>query len=296
MGLTECRLCPRRCGVDRSSRTGYCGVGDQVQLARAALHFWEEPCISGQRGSGTVFFSGCALKCVFCQNYQLSAEHFGKEVSIQRLAEIFLELQAQGAHNINLVTGGHFVPQIVQALMLVKNELKIPVVYNSSGYETVETLQQLRGWVDIYLPDLKYCSRERSARYSHAPDYFEVATRAVMEMFSQVGPVQFDEEGMLKKGVIVRHMVMPSGVEDSMDILTWIAEHLPLDDILVSVMSQYTPFYKSADYPEINRRLTQEEYDWVLDWMECMGIEQGFVQELSSAKEEYTPDFSLQGV
>lgn len=296
MEMTECRLCPRQCGVDRSKRTGYCGVSDKVKLARAALHFWEEPCISGERGSGTVFFSGCALKCVFCQNYQLSAGHFGKEVSIQRLAEIFLELQQQGAHNINLVTGGHYVPQIVQALELVRKDLKIPVVYNSSGYETVETLRQLKGYVDIYLPDLKYYSPERSARYSNARDYFAVASQAVQEMFSQVGPVQFDEQGMLQKGVVVRHMVMPNGVEDTMDILTWIAEHLPLDDILVSVMSQYTPFYKSADYPEINRRLTQEEYDRVLDWMECMGIEQGFVQELSSAKEEYTPDFSLQGV
>lgn len=296
MEMTECRLCPRQCGVDRSKQTGYCGVSDRVKLARAALHFWEEPCISGERGSGTVFFSGCALKCVFCQNYQLSAGHFGKEVSIQRLAEIFLELQQQGAHNINLVTGGHYVPQIVQALELVRKDLKIPVVYNSSGYETVETLRQLKGYVDIYLPDLKYYSPERSARYSNAKDYFAVASQAVQEMFSQVGPVQFDEQGMLQKGVVVRHMVMPNGVEDTMDILTWIAEHLPLDDILVSVMSQYTPFYKSADYPEINRRLTQEEYDRVLDWMECMGIEQGFVQELSSAKEEYTPDFSLQGV
>lgn len=296
MEMTECRLCPRQCGVDRSKRTGYCGVSDRVKLARAALHFWEEPCISGERGSGTVFFSGCALKCVFCQNYQLSAGHFGKEVSIQRLAEIFLELQQQGAHNINLVTGGHYVPQIVQALELVRKDLKIPVVYNSSGYETVETLRQLKGYVDIYLPDLKYYSPERSARYSNARDYFAVASQAVQEMFSQVGPVQFDEQGMLQKGVVVRHMVMPNGVEDTMDILTWIAENLPLDDILVSVMSQYTPFYKSADYPEINRRLTQEEYDRVLDWMECMGIEQGFVQELSSAKEEYTPDFSLQGV
>ena len=296
MEMTECRLCPRQCGVDRSKRTGYCGVSERVKLARAALHFWEEPCISGERGSGTVFFSGCALKCVFCQNYQLSAGHFGKEVSIQRLAEIFLELQQQGAHNINLVTGGHYVPQIVQVLELVRKDLKIPVVYNSSGYETVETLRQLKGYVDIYLPDLKYYSPERSARYSNARDYFAVASQAVQEMFSQVGPVQFDEQGMLQKGVVVRHMVMPNGVEDTMDILTWIAEHLPLDDILVSVMSQYTPFYKSADYPEINRRLTQEEYDRVLDWMECMGIEQGFVQELSSAKEEYTPDFSLQGV
>ena len=194
MEMTECRLCLRQCGVDRSKQTGYCGVSDRVKLARAALHFWEEPCISGERGSGTVFFSGCALKCVFCQNYQLSAGHFGKEVSIQRLAEIFLELQQQGAHNINLVTGGHYVPQIVQALELVQKDLKIPVVYNSSGYETVETLRQLKGYVDIYLPDLKYYSPERSARYSNARDYFAVASQAVQEMFSQVGPVQFDEQ------------------------------------------------------------------------------------------------------
>lgn len=291
-----CRLCPRNCGVDRSRQTGFCKAGDKVKLARAALHFWEEPCISGEDGSGTVFFSGCPLQCVFCQNHQISAECYGKEISIKRLAEIFLELQDQGANNINLVTGGHFVPQIIQALDMVRRDLKIPVVYNSSGYETVETLRMLKGYVDIYLPDIKYFSPERSKRYSHAPDYFEVASKAVQEMFSQVGAVEFDERGMLTKGVIVRHMVMPNGVEDSMDILTWIAENLPLDDILVSVMSQYTPFYKSAEFPEINRRLTQEEYDRVLDWMECMGIEDGFVQELSSAKEEYTPDFSLQGV
>lgn len=270
--------------------------GRQGKACACGAAFWEEPCISGEEGSGTVFFSGCPLQCVFCQNHQISAECYGKEISIKRLAEIFLELQNQGANNINLVTGGHFVPQIIQALDMVRRDLKIPVVYNSSGYETVETLRMLKGYVDIYLPDIKYFSPERSRRYSHAPDYFEVASKAVQEMFSQVGAVEFDERGMLTKGVIVRHMVMPNGVEDSMDILTWIAENLPLDDILVSVMSQYTPFYKSAEFPEINRRLTQEEYDRVLDWMECMGIEDGFVQELSSAKEEYTPDFSLQGV
>lgn len=294
--MIHCTLCPRSCGVDRTVTVGRCGVGAQVRLARAALHFWEEPCISGEKGSGAVFFSGCSLGCVFCQNYSISAGGYGKDVSIERLAQIFLELQEQGANNINLVTGEHYIPQIIRALDLVKDSLHLPVVYNSSGYETVEAVQMLKGYVDIYLPDLKYCSPERSARYSHAPDYFAVATKAIQEMAKQVGPVQFDENGMLKKGLIVRHMVMPGGVEDSMDILTWIAENLPLDDILVSVMSQYTPFYKSGEYPEINRRLNQAEYDRVLDWMDCMGIENGFVQELSSAKEEYTPDFSLQGV
>ena len=217
-------------------------------------------------------------------------------VDIERLAQIFLELQQQGANNINLVTAGHFVPQVIDALDRVRHQLHIPVVYNSSGYETVQTLRMLAGYVDVYLPDLKFYSPERSARYCSAPDYFAVASTAVQEMFDQTGPVQLDSRGIIQKGTIVRHMVMPDGVEDSMDILSWIAEHLPLDDILVSVMSQYTPFYKSADYPEINRRLLPQEYERVLDWMECMGIENGFVQELSSAKEEYTPDFSLQGI
>lgn len=291
-----CTLCPRRCGVDRSFAVGRCGVGDSVKLARAALHFWEEPCVSGEQGSGTVFFSGCPLGCVFCQNHTISAGRFGKEVSTERLAQIFLELQQQGANNINLVTAGHFVPQVIDALDRVRHQLHIPVVYNSSGYETVQTLRMLAGYIDVYLPDLKFYSPERSARYCSAPDYFAVASAAVQEMFAQTGPVQLDSRGIIQKGTIVRHMVMPDGVEDSMDILSWIAEHLPLDDILVSVMSQYTPFYKSADYPEINRRLLPQEYERVLDWMECMGIENGFVQELSSAKEEYTPDFSLQGV
>ena len=217
-------------------------------------------------------------------------------VDIERLAQIFLELQQQGANNINLVTAGHFVPQVIDALDRVRHQLHIPVVYNSSGYETVQTLRMLAGYVDVYLPDLKFYSPERSARYCSAPDYFAVASAAVQEMFAQTGPVQLDSRGIIQRGTIVRHMVMPDGVEDSMDILSWIAEHLPLDDILVSVMSQYTPFYKSTDYPEINRRLLPQEYERVLDWMECMGIENGFVQELSSAKEEYTPDFSLQGI
>lgn len=294
--LQHCSLCPRHCGADRSHTKGFCGGGTLPKLARAALHFWEEPVISGEEGSGTVFFSGCPLQCVFCQNYTISSGNFGQEIPVERLAEIFLELQEQGANNINLVTGSHYVPQIIQALNLVKKQLYIPVVYNSSGYETLETLRMLDGYVDIYLPDLKYMDKQRALRYSNAADYVERATAAVLEMFRQVGPVQYDERGMLKKGLIVRHMVLPNGVEDSIDVLKWIADKLPLADILVSVMSQYTPFHRSGDYPEINRRLTQEEYDRVLDALDDLGIENGFCQELSSAKEEYTPSFRLEGV
>ncbi len=296
--LKHCHLCPRACGADRSlpGGRGFCGGGALPKLARAALHFWEEPVISGEEGSGTVFFSGCPLQCVFCQNYDISSGNFGEEVSIERLAAIFLELQEQGANNINLVTGSHYVPQIVEALDLVKRQLHIPVVYNSSAYETLETLKMLEGYVDIYLPDLKYMSNERALRYSNAEDYVEVATAAIREMFRQVGPVQYDERGMLTKGLIVRHLVLPGGVEDSSAVLRWVAQNLPLEDILVSIMSQYTPFHRSADFPEIHRRLTEEEYEAVLDILDDLEIENGFCQELSSATEEYTPSFRLEGV
>lgn len=294
--MKPCNLCPRSCGADRSKQTGFCGGGANVKLARAALHYWEEPVISGEEGSGTVFFSGCPLQCVYCQNHEISSANFGQEVSVERLAEIFLELQAQGANNINLVTGTHYVPQIISALQSVKKQLYIPIVYNSSGYESIETLKMLEGYVDIYLPDLKYLDNHRALRYSAAADYVERATAAIMEMYRQVGAVQYDERGLLKKGLIVRHMVLPNGVEDSIHVLQWIAENLPLDDILLSVMSQYTPFHRSADFPEIHRRLTEEEYDTVLDALEDLEIENGFCQELSSAQEEYTPSFRLEGV
>ena len=294
--LKQCRLCPRACGADRFTQQGFCGGGALPKVARAALHFWEEPVISGDEGSGTVFFSGCPLQCVFCQNHDISSGNFGQEISIERLAEIFLELQEQGANNINLVTATHYVPQIIEALDLVKGKLQIPVVYNSSGYETMETLKLLEGYVDIYLPDLKYMSNERALRYSNAKDYVETATAAILEMFRQVGAVEYNERGMLKKGLIVRHMVMPNGAEDSAEVLRWIAEHLPLDDILVSIMSQYTPFHRSEEFPEIHRRLSEEEYDGVLDVLDELDIENGFCQELSSATEEYTPSFRLEGV
>ncbi len=296
--LKHCHLCPRACGADRSlsGGRGFCGGSKLPKLARAALHFWEEPVISGEEGSGTVFFSGCPLQCIFCQNHNISSGNFGEEISIERLAAIFLELQEQGANNINLVTGSHYVPQIIEALDLVKGQLHIPVVFNSSGYETVETLKLLDGYVDIYLPDLKYMSNERAVRYSNAKDYVERATSAILEMYRQVGPVQYDERGMLTKGLIVRHLVLPNGIEDSAAVLNWVAEHLPLDDILVSIMSQYTPFHRSSNFPEIHRRLTEEEYEAVLDILDELEIENGFCQELSSATEEYTPSFRLEGV
>ena len=297
MNFTKnCTLCPRKCGVDRTLKNGFCGGGKLPKIARASLHFWEEPVISGDEGSGTVFFSGCPLKCVFCQNHQISSGNFGQEVSIQRLSEIFLELQEQGANNINLVTASQYVPQIVEALDLVKEKLKIPVIYNSSGYETVETLRLLVDYVDIYLPDLKYMDNFLAQKYSSVDNYVDIALKSIMEMYRQVGKVEYDERGMLKKGVIVRHLVLPNHIENSIAVLEWISKNLPLDDILVSVMSQYTPFYRSCDFPEINRRLTKKEYNRVLDALYEFGIENGFCQELSSAKEEYTPSFNLQGV
>lgn len=297
--VTACQLCPRKCSIDRTQKQGFCGISGgihTVKVARAALHFWEEPCISGEKGSGTVFFSGCCLRCCYCQNHSISAEGFGAEISTQRLGAIFMELQEQGAHNINLVTGSHFAPQIVEALQMLRPNLHIPIVFNCSGYESEKVLDILNGYVDIYLPDFKYYSSERSGRYSCAPDYFQVASKAILDMYRQVGKTIFNKDGIMTKGLMIRHMVLPKGVSDTIEVLRWIKKNLPLDDILISVMSQYTPFYHSSDFPEINRRLTQKEYDRVLDILDELGIENGFVQERSSAKEEYTPNFSLQGV
>lgn len=291
----HCNLCPRACGADRNIQRGYCGGGARAKVARAALHWWEEPCISGGRGSGTVFFSGCPLRCCFCQNYSISAHNFGKEISTERLAEIFVELQTAGAHNLNLVNPSHYVPQILESLELAAPKLKIPVVYNSGGYESLETLRLLDGKIDIYLPDLKYVNTDRSARYSSAPDYFAAASAAVLEMFRQAGPVKLDQDGMLRRGLVVRHLVMPKGRQDSAAVLDWLAENLPLDQFYLSLMSQFTPFYRCAEFPEINRRISTFEYNWVLNYARNLGF-QGFMQEKSSAREEYTPPFNLEGV
>lgn len=293
--LKNCTLCPRNCKKDRTVNEGFCGAQDKIKLARAGLHMWEEPCISGTNGSGTVFFSGCQLKCCFCQNYKISSQNYGKEISTERLSEIFLELQDKKAHNINLVSGTQFVPFIIKALDNIKGKLKIPVVYNCGGYEKIETLRMLEGYVDIYLPDLKYKSSDMAKKYSKAENYFETATTAIKEMFRQSGKIQLDENGIIKKGTIIRHLVLPNGRKDSIEIVNWIADNFNKDEIYLSLMSQYTPFYKSSEYPEINRRISTFEYNSVANEVIKRGLK-GYMQEKSSAKEEYTPDFDLFGL
>ena len=292
---THCNLCPRRCGADRTKTQGLCGGGSRVKAARAALHFWEEPCISGTRGSGTVFFSGCALRCCYCQNYSISAENSGKEISVERLAEIFLRLQEQGAHNLNLVTAGHYLPWVCAALDLVKGRLSIPVVYNTGGYETLEAVAALRGYVDIWLTDLKYRSAALSAEYSAAPDYFDVASAALGAMLAQAGPPRFDADGILQSGVIVRHLTLPNAGADTRAVLDYLAA-LPRGSFLLSLMSQYTPFYKAAQHKALARRISTYEYRHAVDYAVSLGLEEGYMQQRSSAKEEYTPAFDLEGV
>ena len=292
----NCSLCPRNCHVNRYHASGFCHSSHEIQAARAALHPWEEPCISGTRGSGTVFFSGCTLRCCFCQNYSISSEGFGKKLSVKRLSEIFLELQDAGAHNINLVTATQYIPSILQALDAVSPQLRIPVVYNCGGYEKPETLELLKGYVDIYLPDLKYFSSQLSRKYSRAADYFPVASKAISCMIQQVGPPVFDENKILQKGVIIRHMVLPGCRKDSSLLLHWLKDTLPEGSFLLSLLSQFTPFYKSSEYPELNRRITSFEYNRVLEEAISLGLTDGFMQEKSSAKEEYTPPFNLEGL
>ena len=291
--MTSCRLCPRECGADRSKGTGYCGVGAQIRVAKAMKHFGEEPPISGTKGSGAVFFSGCSMKCRFCQNYQISDENYGREITVSRLADIFLELQEQGAHNINLVTASHFIPRVISALDIAKPRLQIPVVFNCGGYERAEAIRLLKGYVDIYLPDVKYFSDELAVRYSSAPHYFSHAYEALKEMLSQTGSPVFDGDNIMQKGVIVRHLILPGCYKDSIKIMEQLAA-LP-ERFLVSLMRQYTPCHKAADYPEINRRLTTFEYRKVVDKCCDLGLD-GFTQEKESATLEMTPSFDLSGV
>ncbi len=294
--MSKCMLCPRKCGVDRSISTGFCGAGNEVIIARASLHKWEEPCISYKNGAGTVFFSGCNLHCCFCQNNKISNEFFGKKINNDRLADIFLSLQDMGADNIDLVTPTHFVPNIIQALDKVKHKLNIPVIYNCGGYEFKDTIKMLDGYIDIYLPDIKYYSSEISAKYSNAPDYFKVASEAVLAMISQVGGLSFNTEGGLMKGTVIRHMVLPSHRHDSIDIIDWITENTSSEEVLVSIMNQYTPFdFISDKYPELKRRVTKMEYNSVVNHAADMAIN-GFTQQKSAASEEYVPDFDLTGI
>lgn len=295
--LKECTLCPRNCRVDRTAgEKGFCKETDEVMAARAALHMWEEPCISGTQGSGTVFFSGCSLRCVFCQNASIASGSIGKPIHVERLSEIFLELQSQGAANINLVTPGHFAPIIVEALDLAKKEgLKLPVVYNSSGYESIQTLRHLEGYVDVYLPDFKYMNPVMAAKYSHAPEYPLIAKKAVEEMVRQTGACQFDENGMIKKGTIVRHLVLPGYSKDSMKVVEYLYTTYK-DQIFISLMNQYTPLPRAADYPELNRRVTTYEYDKVISYALSLGVTNGYMQKGKTAKESFIPAFDFQGI
>ena len=300
-----CNLCPRNCFVDRESeKTGYCGQTDKIYVARAALHMWEEPCISGEEGSGTVFFCGCPLRCIFCQNHiialgkEKNGKKIGKEIDVFRLKEIFLELQDKGANNINLVTGTHYIPQIVEALRIAKTEgLIIPIVYNTSGYEKVESLRLLEGLIDIYLPDMKYVSEKLAKEYSNAENYFEVASRALEEMVRQVGEPEFKKNGYMQKGVIVRHLVLPGSTKDSKAVLDYLWNTYG-NRIYISIMNQYTPMEQEQikNHPLLSRKVTKREYQKVIDYALSLGWENGFIQEGETAMESFIPGFNGTGV
>lgn len=296
--MSQCRICPRECGANRIESTGFCGGGSEIKVAKAMIHKWEEPCISSLHGTGAVFFSGCVLKCCYCQNHEISAGNYGREISVRQLADILLRLQDDGADSIDLVSGVSYQPWILRALDLVKHRLTVPVIWNSGGYEKVSSLKELCGYVDIYLPDLKYASAERALRYSAAEDYVPVACAAIREMAAQVGAPVFGENGLLRRGVIIRHLVLPGGKADSMAVMEWIASAFAPGEVLVSIMSQYTPFYraKSGEFPELNRRITSLEYQRVLERALALGLTDGYMQEKSSAKEEYTPVFDCSGI
>ncbi len=292
----HCTLCPRQCGVDRSIKNGYCKASNKLVVARAALHMWEEPCISGKSGSGTVFFSGCPLGCIYCQNYQIRDNLTGKEIDAKRLAEIFINLQQQGANNINLVTPTHFVPHIISAIDIARKDgLVLPILYNCGGYERTETLKLLEGYVDIYLPDFKYMSARTAAAYSHAPDYTEVAKAALAEMFRQVGKPVFNKDGIIKKGLIVRHLLLPGHESESEEIVKYLYCTYK-DDIFISLMNQYTPLPHIKDVCPLNRRVTNDEYERLIDFAVDLGVVNGFVQEGETSSESFIPSFDNTGV
>lgn len=292
----NCMLCPRECGIDRSKQKGYCRTIDKLIVARAALHIWEEPCISGNEGSGTVFFGGCSLRCIYCQNKEIRDGNTGKEISTQRLAEIFLELQGKNANNINLVTPTHYVPHIIDALDTAKsNGLTIPIVYNTSGYEKPETIKLLNSYIDIFLTDFKYMDSKTAKEYSNAPDYTEYAKAALDVMVRQTGDAVFDKNGIMQKGVIVRHLLLPNHLEESKKIVRYLSRTYG-NNIFISLMNQYTPMPDVVKHSVLNKKVSDKEYDELIDYAVELGVENGFIQEGETATESFIPPFDNSGV
>ena len=291
--LEQCTICPHNCKIDRKNgQVGRCKSKDTVKIALYSTHNFEEPCISGKKGSGTVFFSNCNLNCVFCQNYEISQEEKGTEITINRLAEIFLEQQEKDVENINLVTPTSYVPQIIEAIKLARKQgLKLPIVYNTNGYEKVETLKMLEGYIDIYLPDLKYSDNKLAKRLSKVDNYFEITTEALKEMHRQTGKAIFDDRGIMKKGMIIRHLVLPNHILNSRRVLKWINDNM--NDVYVSVMAQYFPTYKAKEIEDINRKLTKEEYNQIENYLYRLNLENGYIQELGEHEEEYVPKWEM---
>ena len=294
--LKCCTLCPRNCKVNRTEKIGFCGANEKVRVALVSLHQWEEPCLVGDKGAGTIFFSNCNLKCVYCQNFKISSEGYGEEISVERLADIFLEQQQRGAANIELVTPTHYVPQICVALDNAKTRgLKIPVVYNTNSYENLSTLDLLKNRVDIFLPDLKYFDDDLAKTFSNAPNYFQVATSAIKKMFDLTGENKFDSNGVMTRGIIVRHLILPNCRHDSMKILDWLHENFG-NKIFISLMNQYTPLFRAGEFKKINRRLTTFEYDSVVNYAVDIGIENCYIQIGKTADEKFIPNFDGSGI
>ena len=291
--LENCKICPHKCGIDRSNNIGRCKATDKIKIALYSIHNFEEPCISGENGSGTIFFSNCNMNCVYCQNYEISQLGKGKEITIDELANIMIEQQEKGVQNINLVTPTSYSLHIIEAIKIARrNGLNIPIVYNTNGYESVETLKLLDGFIDIYLPDLKYYKNELAQKYSKVNNYFEIATQAIKEMYRQVGAPVLDEKGVMKKGLMIRHLILPNEVENSKKILSWIKANMD-NNVYISIMAQYFPTYKAKEIEKLSRKITQEEYNEVEEYLYNLDLENGYIQELGEHEEEYVPKWEF---
>ena len=291
--LQKCTICPHKCGIDRTKKAGRCKSTDKIKIALYSTHNFEEPCISGEKGSGTIFFSNCNMNCIYCQNYEISQQGKGKEISIEELADIMIKQQENGVENINLVTPTSYVIHIIEAIKIAKNKgLHIPIVYNTNGYENVETLRLLEGYIDIYLPDFKYYYNELGKKFSNVNNYFEVVTQAIKEMYRQVGSPQINENGIMTKGLMIRHLVLPNNIENSKQVLKWIKENID-NTVYVSIMAQYFPTYKAKDVDNLNRKLTLEEYDEIESYLYDLDLENGYIQELGEHEEEYVPRWEM---